>query len=363
VAHDFNNMLGVIMGYSEMALSQIGADNPLYDNLNEIFKAAKRSGNLTRQLLAFARKQVVTPKVLDLNDTVEGMIKMLKRLIGEDIDLVWKPGPVAWSVRMDPAQIDQIMVNLCVNARDAIDGVGTITIETGQKAFTDAHGASHPGFRPGEFLLMSISDDGQGMDKAILDKIFEPFFTTKERGKGTGLGLATVYGIVKQNNGFIYVYSEPGCGTTFRIYLPRHIAAQTQAGTKIVERTIFHGHETILLVEDDATILKITTLMLKKLGYRVLAAATPGEAIRIANTHKEAIDLLIADVVMPEMNGVDLANRLHSLRPAIRHLYMSGYTDDFSVVRGILDEGVHFIQKPFSIQDIADKVAEVLGKN
>ncbi len=232
VAHDFNNMLGVIIGHTELALEQMDPAQPLFTSMQEIRKAALRSADLTRQLLAFARKQTVAPKVLDLNETVEGMLKMLRRLIGEDIDLVWLPDSDLWPVKMDPSQIDQILANLCVNARDAIEGVGKITIETHKVTFDEAYCADHSGFIPGDFVMLAVSDDGQGMDKETLDKIFEPFFTTKGIGKGTGLGLATVYGIVKQNNGFINVYSEPGQGTTFKIYLPRHAAETEQMERK-----------------------------------------------------------------------------------------------------------------------------------
>ena len=222
VAHDYNNVLSVIIGYTEMAMDEVDPAGPLHANLEEVLTAANRATDITRQLLAFARKQTIAPKVLDLNETVEGMLKMLRRLIGEDIDLAWLPGASLWPVKMDPSQIDQILANLCVNARDAIAGVGKVTIETGTVVFDAAYCADHAGFVPGEFVMLAVSDNGCGMDKEMLDKIFEPFFTTKDVDKGTGLGLATVYGIVKQNNGFINVYSEPGKGTTIKIYLPRH---------------------------------------------------------------------------------------------------------------------------------------------
>ncbi|MDZ7663771.1 MAG: ATP-binding protein [Desulfotignum sp.] len=221
VAHDFNNMLGVILGHAEFALEKAEENHDLYADLKEIQTAARRSADLTKQLLAFARKQIIAPKMLDLNDTVESMLNMLRRLIGEDINLSWNPGKRLWPVKMDPSQIDQILANLCVNARDAIAGVGKLTIETGMKTFDPAYCAEHAGFIPGDFVMLAVSDDGCGMDKKTLNSLFEPFFTTKDVGKGTGLGLATVYGIVKQNNGFINVYSEPDHGTTFKIYLPR----------------------------------------------------------------------------------------------------------------------------------------------
>ncbi|MDZ7666097.1 MAG: PAS domain S-box protein [Desulfotignum sp.] len=256
VAHDFNNMLGVILGHTELALTKTDEDNDLVSNLKEIQKAAKRSANTTKQLLAFARKDIISPKQIDLNDTVESILNMLRRLIGEDLDLVWQPGAHLWPVKMDPTQIDQILANLCVNARDAISGVGKLTIETGKKTFDQEYCNDHPGFIPGDFVLLAVSDNGSGMDKETLDNLFEPFFTTKEVGKGTGLGLATVYGTVKQNNGFINVYSEPGQGSTFKIYLPR-LVDDEQIDKAIPEKKASAGGtETILLVEDEPTILK-----------------------------------------------------------------------------------------------------------
>jgi PAS domain S-box-containing protein len=360
VAHDFNNMLGVILGHTEMAMDKLDPSQPLYTQLLEIRKAAERSADLTRQLLAFARKQTIAPKVLDLNDTVEGMLKMLRRLIGEDIDLAWMPGKNLWPVKMDPSQIDQILANLSVNARSAIADVGKITIETQDITFDEAYCAAHTDFTPGEYVLLAVSDNGCGMDKETQSKLFEPFFTTKAVGEGTGLGLATVYGIVKQNNGFINVYSEPGHGTTFKIYLPRYFGKAEQIQAKGLASPAERGHETILLVEDEKAILKITTMMLEHLGYRVLAASTPGEAIRLAEQHAGELHLLMTDVVMPEMNGRDLARRLLSLYPDIKRLFMSGYTANVIAHHGVLEEGVHFIQKPFSIMNLADKLRETL---
>jgi PAS domain S-box-containing protein len=360
VAHDFNNMLGVIMGYTEMALMQVNPSQPLFTGLQEIRKAAERSARLTRQLLAFARKQTVAPRVLDLNETVAGMLKMLRPLIGEDIDLVWRPGDGVWPVKMDPTQIDQILANLCVNARDAISGVGRISIETGMAIFDPGYCAYHPELVPGEYVLLTVSDDGCGMDHDTLSRIFEPFFTTKEIGKGTGLGLATVYGIVKQNNGFINVYSEPGHGTAFKLYLPRHMAGTVAAQRQDQTAPVPGGHETILLVEDEPSILNMAKLMLETFGYRVLSASTPGEAVRLADGHDGRIDLLIVDVIMPEMKGPDLAKQVVSLYPDIVCLFMSGYSGDVIAHRGVLDAGVNFIQKPFSMQNLAVKVRKVL---
>ncbi len=360
VAHDFNNMLGVILGHTEMIMDQTDPSHLFFANLQEIQNAAMRSADLTRQLLAFARKQIISPKVLDLNKTVAGMLNMLQRLIGEDIDLTWLPGKKLWPVNIDPSQIDQILANLCVNARDAIAGVGKLTIETGTCTFDDSHCAVHPGFIPGEYVFLTVSDNGSGMEPETQAKIFEPFFTTKPMDKGTGLGLSTVYGIVKQNNGFINVYSEPGQGTTFKIYLPRHTDKADQTHQKIPKESVSHGNETILLVEDEPAILNLTTMMLQRLGYTVLAASTPGEAIRLAREHLGKIGLLMTDVVMPEMNGRELAKNLLSLNPSLKRLFMSGYTANVIAHHGVLDAGVHFIQKPFSKKDLADSVKKVL---
>jgi PAS domain S-box-containing protein len=362
VAHDFNNMLTIIFGYTELALDQVGPDRPIFANLQEIRQAAERSADLTRQLLAFARKQPVAPRVLDLNETVEGMLKMLRRLIGENIDLVWRPGQSLGPVRLDPSQIDQLLANLCLNARDAITGVGQITIETGSAAFDEAYCAAHPSFTPGEYVSLEVRDDGSGMDQETLAKVFEPFFTTKEMGQGTGLGLATVYGIVEQNQGFINVSSEPGQGTTFKIYLPRHTAKVLPLPKEEPVRPDPLGHETVLLVEDEPAILEIGKLMLENFGYRVLAASTPGQAIRLAEQYPGEIHLLMTDVVMPGMNGRELTQRLLSLYPNLKHLFMSGYSADIIASHGVFDESVNFIQKPFSMKDLAARVRQILGQ-
>ncbi|MCD4774435.1 MAG: PAS domain S-box protein [Candidatus Aegiribacteria sp.] len=360
VAHDFNNMLGVILGYTEMLQSKISPDQPIYAALQEIHKAADRSANLTRQLLAFARRQTVSPKVLELNETVEGMLKMLLRLIGEDINLSWLPCTDLWPIMMDPAQVDQILANLCVNGRDAIAGVGKMTIETRNVLFKESHRREYPESIPGEYVLLAVSDDGCGMDKEILENLFEPFFTTKEVGRGTGLGLATVYGIVKQNNGFINVYSESGEGTTFNIYLPRYNGKAAQMQKEGPTEPLKYGHETILLVEDEPAILEMATTMLETQGYTVLPATMPSEAIRMAVKYESEIHLLMTDVVMPEMNGRNLAKGLLSNYPNIKCLFMSGYTANVIAHRRVLDEGVNFIQKPFTIHDLTSKVREVL---
>jgi nitrogen-specific signal transduction histidine kinase/ActR/RegA family two-component response regulator len=360
VAHDFNNMLGVILGHSELALLQANETHDLHSDLQEIQKAAKRSADITKQLLAFARKQTISPRTLDLNDTVESMLKMLRRLIGEDIDLKWQAAAHIWPVKMDPTQIDQILANLCINARDAISGVGKITIETGIHTFDDEYCSDHPGCIPGDFVLLKVSDNGCGMDKDTLDNLFEPFFTTKEVGKGTGLGLATVYGIVKQNNGFINVYSEPGQGAIFKIYLPRFFTDEETETAVPGKKSAAGGTETILLVEDEPSILRMTRMMLERKEYTVLSAATPAEAMEKAKNWSGAIDLLITDVVMPEMNGQDLAKKITDLYPDILCLYMSGYTAEIIANHGVLDAGVAFIQKPFSMAAMTEKIRAVL---
>ncbi len=361
VAHDFNNMLTVILGYTQKMMDDIDPSEQPYQELQEVLNAARRSADLTKQLLTFARKQIIEPKVLDLNQTIKRMITMLKRIIGEDIELLWQPAGDLWPVKMDPSQIDQILANLCVNARDAIRGVGRITIESDMKTFDPDYCAEHAGFAHGDFVLLSISDNGCGMDKETLDRIFEPFFTTKGIGKGTGLGLATVYGIVKQNNGFINVYSETGQGATFNIYLPRYISTDDKITVTKSEEPIPRGEETILLVEDEPSILKMTTMMLERLGYSVLSAPTPGEAIRQAREYTGKIHLLITDVVMPEMNGWNLAGILVPLYPDMKILFMSGYPANVIARQGVLDEDVAFIHKPFSKADLAVKLRGILN--
>lgn len=360
VAHDFNNMLGVILGQTELALDTLDPDHSLFAKLMEVRKAAERSADLTRQLLTFARKQTVSPKVLDLNETVSGMLKMLRRLIGEDIDLVWRPCASATPLKMDPSQVDQILANLCVNARDAIGDTGRVTIETDNTVLDESYCAEHPGIVPGEYVLLAVSDNGCGMDQEVQDRIFEPFYSTKEMGKGTGLGLATVHGIVKQNNGSILVYSEVGQGTTFKIYLPRLLGkAPAALKEEPVERAV-QGNETILLVEDEPAILRLTARALQSLGYTVLAASEPGEALRLAHERVGEIHLLMTDVIMPKMNGRALAKDISSLYPHLKLLFMSGYTADVIAHHGVLEEGVHFMQKPFSIKELAAKIRSVL---
>ena len=360
VAHDFNNMLGVIIGRAELALNTDVSADELQHHLQEILKAGLRSAALTRQLLAFGRRQVAIPRILDLNGTILGMLKMLRRLIGEDIDLLWGPQVDLWKVKIDPSQVDQILANLVVNASDAISGVGAIAMRTENVVIDDCKRAETPEFIPGEYVLLTVSDTGTGMSQEVCEKIFEPFFTTKELGKGTGLGLSTVYGIVKQNDGFIYVASEPGKGTTFKIYLPRFKAETAQVPSGEVAGKRRTGKETILLVEDDEAILNLGKIILEELGYKVLAAPTPGRAIHLVEDYPGDIHLLITDVVMPEMNGVELAEQLRAIRPNLKHLYMSGYSADVITDRGIPDDGVNFIKKPFLSDDLAARVRQVL---
>ena len=360
VAHDFNNMLSVILGHADLILLQTKPDHPLYPDLVEIEKTAQRSADLTRQLLAFARKQTVTPKVLDMNNTVSGMLKMLRRLIGENVELIWNPGKDLWLVNIDPSQIDQILANMAVNARDAIANVGQVTISTANITITVEESILHPALLPGEFVLLTVRDNGCGMNQETLEHIFEPFFTTKGLGRGTGLGLATVYGIVKQNYGFIHAASQPGEGSTFDIYLPRHAGGTATPPEHAEEESPKGGKETILLVEDEPAMLSISSSMLTHLGYHVLAAASPEEALQLADKHTGPIHLLVTDVIMPGMNGRDLSKVIDSRHPGLRHIFTSGYTSDVMAARGMLEKGIHFIQKPFTIKRLAAKVREVL---
>jgi PAS domain S-box-containing protein len=362
VAHDFNNMLGVILGHVEMAMDQVEKSQPLFNDLQEIQKAAQRSADLTRQLLAFGRKQIISPKILDLNDTVTDMMKMIRRLVGENIDVVWKPAANLWSIKADHSQIDQILANLCVNARDAITGTGKLIIETGNKILDEAYCLGNEEAVSGDYVLLAASDTGCGMTPETQSHIFEPFFTTKDVGKGTGLGLSTVYGIVKQNDGFINVYSEPGHGSTFNIYLPRHKGDAARNDVPGVTTSAARGSETILLVEDEPTMMKITMVMLEKQGYTVLTAGAPTDALRLAGEHAGKINLLLTDVIMPEMNGRDLANILKQLYPTLKCLFISAYSENVIETEGILDKNSFFLKKPFSRYDLSTKIREVLDK-
>ena len=362
VAHDFNNMLGVILGHAELVLEEMDPTHPFHASLKEIQKAAKRSADLTRQLLSFARKQTVEPKVLSLNETVETTLSMLQRLIGEEVALIWQPKADLWPVRVDPSQIVQILTNLSVNARDAIAGVGSIMIRTAHGTFDKDFCASRPGSVPGEYVLLLVSDNGCGMDETLLSHIFEPFSTTKGVGQGTVLGLATVYGVVKQNNGFISVESKPGHGTTFSVCLPRYTGKLVRAQVQDDARATPRGQETILVVEEEPANLKLMIIILEKQGYAVLAAGTPGDSIRLAREYAGEIDLLVTDVVMHEMNGRELAKHLPPLYPHIKFLFVSGYAADVIADHGVLEEGVSFIGKPFSAEDLSAKVRQTLER-
>lgn len=361
VAHDFNNMLQAILGNLELALPQVPPGDPLRFNLEEIKRAADRSAALTCQLLAFARRQTVAPRLLDLNEVVHGMLEMLRRLIGENLRLEWRPAAGLWPSLIDPSQVDQVLANLCVNARDS--GATSIVIETANCLFDRAYCRRHPGFIKGEFARLAVTDDGCGMDQETLAQIFEPFFTTKPAGAGTGLGLATVYGIVQQNAGFIDVQSRPGAGTTVSIFLPRQaLPIQADPEVRFADQAQ-GGREVILLVEDEPSILSSTALMLKLQGYSVLTACNPAEALAAAENLPGNIDLLFTDVVMPGMNGRDLASRITALRPGLKCLFMSGYTAEVIARHGILDTGLQFIQKPFSRKNLLRKIRQVLDQD
>jgi signal transduction histidine kinase/ActR/RegA family two-component response regulator len=361
VAHDFNNILSIILGYTQLALSKIDAADPLRKDLQEVETAALRSADLTRQLLAFARKQPVAPEVLNLNTTLAAMLTMLRRLIGEDVELVWRPREELWPVKMDVSQVDQIMVNICVNARDALAGVGTVTIATANVTLDRPACEGDLECQPGDYVMIMVSDNGSGMDQETMVNIFDPFFTTKGPGQGTGLGLATVFGIVKQNKGLITVDSEPGLGATFKVYLPRWAGPGRPAAARVDERAAAQGRgETILLVEDDPGVMHICRRMLASLGYQVISAGLPGEAIRLAEGYDGVIDLLVTDVIMPEMHGRDLAEALVAGHPGLKCLFMSGYTADIIASQGVVHEGVRFIEKPFSLADIARSVRQAL---
>lgn len=360
VAHDFNNMLSVINGHAELALEQVPTSDPLYEDLWNILNAGRRSATLTRQLLAFARQQTIQPRVVNLNRIVSSMLKLLGRLIGENITLAWSPGPALWRIRLDPTQIDQILANLAVNARDAISGVGQVSLSTANQELGEAECATIAGSSPGRYVRLSITDSGCGMDAGTMEHIFEPFFTTKKMGEGTGLGLSTVYGVVKQNGGFISVESEVGKGTTFHVYFPRCESALTTTAEidSLPEPT--RGSETLLLVEDEEAVLSLVQERLREGGYTVIAASDPADALRRAAEHKGKIDLLLTDLIMPSMNGRELARRLGEQRPGLKCLYMSGYPADVAAHQGIVEPGVHLVQKPFNLRLLAKSIRDVL---
>ncbi len=360
VAHDFNNLLTVISGYCQMLLEDPGASGPQREYIAEIKDAGDRAAALTRQLLAFSRQQVLQPRILDLNALIANVEKMLRRLIGEDIELVTAQAPEVELVKADPGQVEQIIMNLAVNARDAMPKGGKLTIETTNVELDETYVHSHGPVKPGPYVMLAVCDTGIGMDSQTQSRIFEPFFTTKEQGKGTGLGLSTVYGIVKQTGGYIWVYSEPGRGATFKIYLPRVEEVAETIEPRKVPAKLHEGTESILLVEDEERVRKLTRRILEANGYKVLVATRGDEALRICGEHKGAIHLLLTDVVMPEMSGPEVANQLSLLRAEMRVLYMSGYTDDAVVRHGMLEPGMAFLQKPFTPEILLSKVREVL---
>jgi PAS domain S-box-containing protein len=363
IAHDFNNLLMVISGYSEFLLERLGGEPHLRGPAQEIASASERASSLTRQLLAFSRKQMLAPRIINLNDIATENLKMLTRMIGEDIDLVMTPGKNLWSVRADAGQIEQVIMNLAVNARDAMPSGGKLTIETANITLDEEYARVHAPLHAGDYVMVSISDTGGGMDAETQSHIFEPFFTTKGT-KGTGLGLSTVYGIVKQSGGYIWVYSELGRGTTFKIYLPRVPSIEEPAVHTVAAPVRFQkvepGTETILLVEDEANLRYLARQYLEKQGYRVIEAADGAVAMQIAVAHEGIIHLLLTDVIMPGMNGRELAQRISEIRPNVKVLYMSGYTENVIGQDGTLDAGVRLLQKPFNLRDLKSKVREVL---
>jgi CheY-like chemotaxis protein len=362
VAHDFNNLLGVIMGYSDLVLDGFPSDDPRCHQLQQIKKAGLRATSLTRQLLAFSRKQIFQPRVLDINALVTDFNKMLRRMVSEDIELVNILKPGLGQIKADPGQIEQVIMNLVVNARDAMPTGGKLIIETANADLDETYCRAHPAVQPGRYVMVAVSDTGVGMDAKTQARIFEPFFTTKEQGKGTGLGLATVYGVVKQSDGYIWVYSELGKGTTFKIYLPRIDEPVQSVAMDRGKAELLRGSETILLAEDAEPLRILTCALLEKNGYTVLAAENSKEAIQLAERQDQPIHLLLTDVVMPGMSGRELANYLTAKRPDMRVLYMSGYTSDVIVHHGVLDPGIFLIEKPFSQEALMRKLREVLGR-
>ncbi|OGP94641.1 MAG: hypothetical protein A2157_11295 [Deltaproteobacteria bacterium RBG_16_47_11] len=362
IAHDFNNLLTIIKGYSQLSLMELKEGDPLKPNIEEVQKAAERAAGLTRQLLAFSRRQVMEIRVLDPNTLFRDLDKMLRRIIGEDIELVTLLADDLGTVKADAGQIEQVVMNLAVNARDAMQKGGKLTIETGNVELDSAYARNHVAVKPGSYVMLSVSDTGVGMTPEIRERVFEPFFTTKEKGKGTGLGLSTVYGIVKQSGGNIWVYSEPGKGTTFKIYLPRVDEPPEEVGQKGVKEGLPRGSETVLVVEDEEEVRKLAVQILRRQGYTVLEASQGNEASHICEQHKGPIHLMVMDVVMPGMNGRELAKSLEPHHPEMQVLYMSGYTDNAIVHHGILEKGLSFLQKPFTLEGLLRKVREVLDK-
>jgi CheY-like chemotaxis protein len=363
VAHDFNNLLTVILGYTQILADGVPADSRQATSTAQIKSAAERAAGITRQLLAFSRKQVLSPHIINLNDTMMNLDSLLRRLIGEDIEVLTVPASDLGSVKADPGQIEQVIMNLALNARDAMPHGGKLTIETANVQLDTSYATEHQPITPGRYVLLAFSDTGVGMSPEVQARIFEPFFTTKEVGKGTGLGLSTVYGIVKQSGGFIWVYSELGQGATFKIYLPRvDQTAETVTGDKRLSN-VLRGTETILLVEDDPQLRQLTSSVLSHCGYKLLVATNPDEGLAIARADHNDIRLLITDVVMPGMNGRQLAEQISKISPSMKVLYISGYTNNAIVHYGVLDEGLWFLPKPFSLSALVGKVREILDSS
>jgi two-component system, cell cycle sensor histidine kinase and response regulator CckA len=361
VAHDFNNMLTVIAGYNQMMLDHLSPLDPVRGYAEEVLKAADRAAALTNQLLAFSRRQVVQARVFNVNATLVNTEKMLRRLIGEDVDLSLKLSPEVGNIKADPGHIEQVIFNLATNARDAMPGGGHLTIETASVYLDDTYTKTHLGVEPGRYVMIAVTDTGEGMDLDTKRQIFEPFFTTKEKGKGTGLGLATVYGIVKQAGGDIWVYSEKGRGTTFKLYFPSVTQPALESSDANGSRPIA-GNETILVVEDEQGVRELTAKMLKRMGYSVLTAAGGPEALELVRRHAGEIAMLLTDVIMPNMNGMQLAEELRRLRPEIKVVYVSGYTENTIGHHGSTDDGAAFIAKPFNREELGRKVRSVLGQ-
>ncbi|MBE7467429.1 MAG: response regulator [Planctomycetes bacterium] len=362
VAHDFNNLLTIINGRCQLAIERLAAEDPLFTELELILKTGERAAALTRQLLAFSRKQILAPRTLNLNSIVSEMQRMLSRLISEDIELLTVLEPLLGAIKADPSQVEQVIMNLVVNARDAMPQGGRLTIETRNAELDDAYARSHPSVKPGAYVMIAVADTGVGMDEATQAKIFDPFFTTKELGRGTGLGLSTVYGIVRQSEGHIWVYSVPGQGSVLKVYFPRVYSAVDTVVKAELAKTAEAGKATILVAEDEQAIRDLIREILTVRGYTVLTASDGEEAFRLAQTHSGTIDLLMADVVMPKLSGKDLAARVVALRPEIQTLYMSGFSDDTLTNRGVLSGDVEFIEKPFTLDTLTDRVKSILAK-
>ncbi|MEW6364583.1 MAG: GAF domain-containing protein [Acidobacteriota bacterium] len=362
IAHDFNNLLTVIDGYSQLALSELREGDPLMEDLRQISTASNRASDLTRGLLAFSRRQVLELKVLDLNRLIQGLEKMLRRMIGEDVELFIHPGEDLGRIRTDPGQMEQVIFNLAVNSRDAMPSGGKLILETENVCLDEEYAHNHLSVVPGHYVRLSVSDTGCGMTPEVRNRVFEPFFTTKEKGKGTGLGLSTVYGIVKQSGGNIWVYSEPGRGTTFKIYLPRVDEPVQELEEKWYPEAIPRGRETVLVVEDEEVVRRLAVEILKRQGYEVLEARNGGEAFLVCEQQQEAIDLILTDVVMPKMSGPDLVDRLRHIRQDFKVLYMSGYADEAVVYHGVREGEMSFIQKPFSLESLSRRVRDVLDR-